>query len=390
MTRRFGVLRKNGFTLIELLVVIAIIAVLIALLLPAVQQAREAARRTQCKNNLKQIGLALYNYENTYGMFPLNSFALIQVPGDFSSLGVFQTTSGGVALLPYIDQGNIYNQWNFNVAQWDTAKSKNGTLMATPLAAWRCPTSVGGNGGTPAVAGGTPAIGSEVTPVIIPAGYPLFSGIPMAATYSWSQGISDYIWVDGCRENFIDTIEGNSNRNGIFNDTGVSGYDATSNAAIAAAVGAQQIDCRIAYVTDGLSNTFALYEKAGRNNVWVNGQLQTTASTIGSSASATQQIGGATGQVIQNSVNGGGGWGDFMNYEWASGVLPAGYDAGNGGPCVVNCANTNESGIYSFHTGGGHALMGDGTVHFISSNVDAGVFAAACTQNGGESKSLPF
>ena len=99
---------RIGFTLIELLVVIAIIAVLIALLLPAVQQAREAARRTQCKNNLKQQGLALHNYHDTFRVFP---------PGEFG--GVYENYSGGIVgnrkcwmqmILPYIDQANLYNQ----------------------------------------------------------------------------------------------------------------------------------------------------------------------------------------------------------------------------------------------------------------------------------------
>src|SRR5271165_6632318 len=112
-----SVKKRLGFTLIELLVVIAIIGVLVALLLPAVQQAREAARRTQCKNNLKQIGLALFNYENTFAQFPVNSFCNISIAS--GTLSILQTTSGGVALLPYIDQSAIYNQWNANVPQWD-------------------------------------------------------------------------------------------------------------------------------------------------------------------------------------------------------------------------------------------------------------------------------
>jgi prepilin-type N-terminal cleavage/methylation domain-containing protein len=92
--------RTSGFTLIELLVVIAIIAILIALLLPAVQQAREAARRTTCRNNLKQIGIALHNYHDAYGMFPYGCW-------DDDSYG------WGTFLLPYLDQGPLFNQINF-------------------------------------------------------------------------------------------------------------------------------------------------------------------------------------------------------------------------------------------------------------------------------------
>src|ERR1700758_1171263 len=96
---------SRGFTLIELLVVIAIIAVLIALLLPAVQQAREAARRTQCKNNLKQMGLGLHNYESTFKVFPSSGES--PLPSN-TGLTVFFPASTFSLILPYIDQAPIY------------------------------------------------------------------------------------------------------------------------------------------------------------------------------------------------------------------------------------------------------------------------------------------
>ncbi len=101
--------RKSGFTLIELLVVIAIIAILIALLLPAVQQAREAARRTQCKNNLKQLGLALHNYHDVFGRFTFKKGGTAR-PLAPCHTGNAERLSGFVGLLPYFDQAPLYNQ----------------------------------------------------------------------------------------------------------------------------------------------------------------------------------------------------------------------------------------------------------------------------------------
>lgn len=161
--------KRRAFTLIELLVVIAIIAILVALLLPAVQQAREAARRADCKSKLKQIGIALHNYHDVFSMFP---------PGDINpnrSCGITRTCGGGVntatgnntvknhtvhmLLLPYVDQAGLYEQLNMDAA---TGKSRhglnagalagtaaeqaaNGALIQTVIPGFLCPSDPSGN-----------------------------------------------------------------------------------------------------------------------------------------------------------------------------------------------------------------------------------------------------
>jgi prepilin-type N-terminal cleavage/methylation domain-containing protein/prepilin-type processing-associated H-X9-DG protein len=128
-------MRSRGFTLIELLVVIAIIAILIALLLPAVQQAREAARRSQCKNNLKQIGLALHNYHEQFRTFP---------PGNIDDgTGDREAWAWGAFLLPLLDQASLYNQLDVTGRRLtDMLTGPDRSLSQTPLDVFRCPSDI--------------------------------------------------------------------------------------------------------------------------------------------------------------------------------------------------------------------------------------------------------
>jgi len=129
--------RLEGFTLIELLVVIAIIAVLIALLLPAVQSAREAARRSQCTNNLKQLGLAVHNYHSTYNVIPAEDMWMGATYGSQALGGSWGwNASWPVCLLPNIEQGPLYNAYNQG---WAPDQPQNSTVAYTALATLICP-----------------------------------------------------------------------------------------------------------------------------------------------------------------------------------------------------------------------------------------------------------
>ncbi|MGQ0636478.1 MAG: DUF1559 family PulG-like putative transporter [Planctomycetaceae bacterium] len=135
--------RKRGFTLIELLVVIAIIAVLIALLLPAVQQAREAARRTQCKNNLKQVALAVHNYHDTHNCVP--NVAYMPAKATPASVRDAYEWSWATYLLPFVDQAPLYNSLNPGPNTFSQVASTQAgiALLQTSLPVYQCPTDTG-------------------------------------------------------------------------------------------------------------------------------------------------------------------------------------------------------------------------------------------------------
>ena len=238
---------KHGFTLIELLVVIAIIAVLIALLLPAVQQAREAARRSQCKNNVKQLGLALHNYHDTSNIFPLNNS---------QNAPAITNRSGFVGMLPVLDQSPMYNQMNM---QASGLVAPNLAFTQTPLNLLLCP--------------------SDPDSQRILNGQDAGSSIAMA--------VADYAFNVGDYSNGSTNTGANGGGNNASYGNGVTtaGRGVFSRCAWSA---------RIADITDGTSNTIALGECIGAWCGWQTGwgfqSFATTAYNINYSNAALRNV----------------------------------------------------------------------------------------------------
>lgn len=295
-------IRNRGFTLIELLVVIAIIAILIALLLPAVQQAREAARRTQCKNNLKQLGLALHNYHDVHRTFPSGWIAVdngIQSPHEGIS-----GAGWGTMILPFLEQDNLYKQFDANLAINDTA---NLLFLDNVLPAFQCPSDPKPDRWQ---------IEEEGSPGTI------LTELP-TANYIGSFGTEE---LDGCENSpGVAPVNGNGQcvGDGIF----------YHNSKV-----------RIRDITDGTTNTFMIGERLTNEEL---GWYSTWPGMVAEGEEAFQRILGAADHVPND---------------------PA--------------AHLDD--FSSRHTGGAQFTLGDGSVRFISENIDHGIYQALATVRGGE------
>jgi prepilin-type N-terminal cleavage/methylation domain-containing protein/prepilin-type processing-associated H-X9-DG protein len=340
---------RSAFTLIELLVVIAIIAILIGLLLPAVQKVRESASRMKCENNLKQLGLGCHNYHDVYHNFPYGKGKSYQGSPLVPGVPVYPRWSELALLLPYIEQGNLYNSIDFNyppetpgmggvvnfMPAYQNPARQNATACRTAVSIFICPSD----------------------PAVQPADW------PGQANYLGNMGTT---YMCDVSEKLASTLDPSATADGIF-------YYLSS--------------VKMTDITDGTSNTAMFSEKLrgqGNPNPRTDMFVMPVATTMAQAFSQCESLNPTTATPLTSK----------QGYSWVMGEMCCTTYNHMALPNTNTCASTGFPGSManmamvvppsSLHTNGVNILLCDGSVHFVTNGISLTTWRALGSRNGGE------